>query len=501
MISFLKKHFEVLALLLLNILMKGWNLFEYPFYNEDEGTYVSQATALIYHGKLAFYTYWYDHAPFGWLIISIWQRFIRLFNLEFATYIDETRVLMVIISTYILWCLIQLLKKFEINQNIILVMSLLYVYSPIVIYYHRSIFLDNIMMSLVMSSLLLMIGTKQGWRLLLSGLVFGLAVLTKETAIFFFPYLLIVIFKNTTKENRNFILTLWLAIVGVTIFEYATFAIIKGEFLPSNFPIFANKDRVSMIDTLLFQNNRSDFFWDENSTFRTSLRTSWLRLDPILVFFGTASVFLNLFNKHSRQNFLGWMLGAGYIFYLLKWQALDFYIIPLLPIFIISISIFLQSNLKPKGVSFVTTFSVMIIIISTGFNLRRNQNIFYTSLTDSQREVINWAKINVDEDEFVVIDNYAFMDLNKPTGSIYDFQYHYFWKVEKDPEIRNGMLNNETKNISYVFMTGAMESELRELDFPFLNSYINEATLIKTIGDEYQVKIYSTNETIIAQNK
>ena len=40
--------------------------------NDDEGTYVAQAWAIIYQGSLAHYTYAYDHPPLGWILIALY---------------------------------------------------------------------------------------------------------------------------------------------------------------------------------------------------------------------------------------------------------------------------------------------------------------------------------------------------------------------------------------------------------------------------------------------
>ncbi len=44
-------------------------LYTGPIRFDDEGTYVSQALAVL-DGSLAPYTYWYDHPPLGWILLS-----------------------------------------------------------------------------------------------------------------------------------------------------------------------------------------------------------------------------------------------------------------------------------------------------------------------------------------------------------------------------------------------------------------------------------------------
>src|SRR5918993_5548436 len=41
-----------------------------PQRSDDEGTYVSQAWAVLHLNTLAHYTYWYDHPPLGWILMA-----------------------------------------------------------------------------------------------------------------------------------------------------------------------------------------------------------------------------------------------------------------------------------------------------------------------------------------------------------------------------------------------------------------------------------------------
>src|SRR5262249_52031998 len=53
-------------------LTHGYNLFNYPLYITDEGIYLQQAWSVLRESRLSPYTYFYDHAPAGWLVIAGW---------------------------------------------------------------------------------------------------------------------------------------------------------------------------------------------------------------------------------------------------------------------------------------------------------------------------------------------------------------------------------------------------------------------------------------------
>ena len=60
------------TVLLVAALFTGFNMFRFPNYEPDEGTYMGSAWALFEHGNLSYYTYTYDHPPFGWFQIGAW---------------------------------------------------------------------------------------------------------------------------------------------------------------------------------------------------------------------------------------------------------------------------------------------------------------------------------------------------------------------------------------------------------------------------------------------
>jgi len=90
---------ERLAFVLLLVavaLAHGVNMFGYPHYESDEGTYTAQAQAFVEHGKLAPYTYWYDHAPAGWMLLGLWAKLTGGF-FTFGFSVNSGRVLMLLL--------------------------------------------------------------------------------------------------------------------------------------------------------------------------------------------------------------------------------------------------------------------------------------------------------------------------------------------------------------------------------------------------------------------
>ncbi len=481
-----------------NILIKSWNLFKFPIYTEDEGTYVSQASALWELGQLSYYTYWYDHAPIGWILISIWQKFLSLTLLDFGNSLNNTRVFMILVSCYILWCLMQILTHFKVSNVVKYSAAIFYIFSPLIVYFQRIIFLDNLMIAFVMTAIVLLLDTSKTMRVIFSAIFLALAVLTKESAVFFVPFFLVYGVKKFYSSNKKMLLTLWATFFGFMVLQYPTFALLKGELLPKSIPLLGNPGQVSLIDAIFFQSNRSENFWSPDSALWYSLRTYWLQFDALLIIAGVVGMLWGLVSsiksEHKNHSYI-WVLGLSYIFYLLRWQAQEWYIIPLLPICIISCALLLDKLrvLIPKNLFY--TLLLVIFVVYVPINTYANRELYVKDITHSQIDAVQWARDNITTDGITVIDNYAFLELNDASKAIEYQKYHYFWKVEKDPEIREGLINNDHKNIDYVLMTPAMEDDFAQEEFPFLVSYISKARLVAVIGDIYPIKVYSLNGT------
>src|SRR5467141_4021454 len=95
-----KTHMDRLLVVLslaTGALSSGFNLFGYPLYVTDEGIYMQQAWSVLRLARLSPYTYFYDHAPAGWLAIA---GFAAVLPSQFQTFggaINTGRVLMLLV--------------------------------------------------------------------------------------------------------------------------------------------------------------------------------------------------------------------------------------------------------------------------------------------------------------------------------------------------------------------------------------------------------------------
>ena len=189
-LTLIKNNRETLFLVILLVISgiaHGYNMFGFPYFENDEGVYLSQAWSLLKEGQLAPYTYWYDHAPMGWIITSFWTSITGgLYTFGFS--LNTGRVFMLVIHLLSTVLVFKITRKASNSLLAAGIATLLFSLSPLGIYFHRRLLLDNIMIFLVLWAFYLIIKSKyRVHNYVLSAFIFGMAVLTKENAIFFIP--------------------------------------------------------------------------------------------------------------------------------------------------------------------------------------------------------------------------------------------------------------------------------------------------------------------------
>jgi hypothetical protein len=175
----------------------AWNLEGWPGrVDDDEGTYVAQAWAILYQHTLTHYSYWYDHPPLGWMQIAAFAWITDGFNrVASAVYVGRE----------FMWCLTlvgcvlvyALCRRLGMRQATSAVAVLLFGLSPLAQYFHRMVSLDNIETIWVLAALVAATSTRAGWGpALRTGLCTAFAVLSKETALIFIPVIVWVLWQH-----------------------------------------------------------------------------------------------------------------------------------------------------------------------------------------------------------------------------------------------------------------------------------------------------------------
>jgi hypothetical protein len=496
---------RVLVLLIIFVtFLNAWNMFNYPFFSNDETIYSAQGWAVYNLNQLSIYTYWYDHAPVGWMLIGLFYKITENFYQISDMAVSNGRVLTLIIGVIINILLAKLTFKFTNSKMAVYFCILFSNVSLIALSYHRLVVLDNIMMFWFLISVAIL--TLNPISLIVaftSALTLGLAILSKESAVIFIPAILYYLIQKTTKTNRGIILSLYGAILGSVLGMYIMLAVLKTELFPSS-------DKVSLIGTILFHSKRGNQLpiWDVNSEFLARVG-DWWNIDPSITVLYLLSVLTPVLAFYFRkkiniQNFIFiYLMQFVYFLFLIRGgTVLNIYIIPALSITPLLYVIVLQPLWKYFEVNkFRFKYGMFVIIafmLLTQFHLFKgdaffmNQNIYH-------RQSLKWIRENVDSKAVIAIDN-TWEDLNNPknvSGKVYP-NAELFFKFDFDVEIKEGLIKNDYRNIKYVVGTNPLYEEIKNGRAPILKKTLDNSKLIESYesGKNFVVdhsRYYSVN--------
>lgn len=495
------------VLLLLSGLFHGYNMFHFPYYENDEGVYMSQAWSILKEGKLSPYTYWYDHAPLGWIFIALWAMLSGGF-FTFGFSVNSGRVLMLIIHLLSIFFLFKITTSISKNVTAAIIAVLLFSLSPLGLYYERRVLLDNIMIFWFLLSLYIVLLKNISLRhVVLSAFAFGLATLSKENAIFFLPALLLFLYWRVHKSHRIFALGLWVIIVVSMVSSYFLFALLKGEFFPTGTFLGGANPHVSIIDsfhTQLGRGAKSSLTDFQHNLFWIRLR-EWIDNDAGIIYLGIFATLINLFlGIRNRLILIVALFSVSFWIFLLRGGVvLEFYIIPLLPILAMNTGIAIVTILGyfqniASGRIYKISLGVVFLLLCLWYIYKGgeifHQNLFTSDQTTPQIQAIDWMKTHTIPGSFVVIDNYGYVEMHDKTLTEGNYAYaEWYWKVEKDPEIRQ-LLHNNPDNITYIGQTKQMQSDIEISGLSFVGEALKHASVIKQFyKNNWGISIWATH--------
>jgi 4-amino-4-deoxy-L-arabinose transferase-like glycosyltransferase len=507
--------FLLTLLLTIKLLTFGYNIEHFPYFENDEAFYLSQAWSIIHRSDLGPYTYWYDHTPAGAIQLAVWLTIVGdIFKFDFSILPGRYFMLSLQLLNSVLIYLI--IKKVTNSRFFAFLALTLYILSPLTIYLGRRVLLDSIMTFwLILTTYLLVSYRNNLLPLLASAITLAICTLSKENGIIFFvPTYLYLIF-NTNQVHRRIVLLLWPIIFFSIISLYPLYALLRSELFPSDFFHHSTSTQhVSLIGTLQFHLGRDggSIFDPSNSHFWQHFHKIWFTNEPFTLLFGTIATLCNLFLLfRSRYSFLLSTFSLIMIAFLMRGGiVLDFYILPLLPLLILNISYFAwyiydsaSILLRHQKYSFITlTLPIAIVSIWT-FQFISNihsikdepLSLYRSDQTSLQLAAVNWIKQNIPTDKFIAMDNYAFLEMRfqKP---IYP-NAHWYIKIDNDPAISETILKNNYQNIDYVVYSPQIQTDLQsgEQNLTMLHQALQNSVLVRSFkADHHFIEIYQQNK-------
>jgi 4-amino-4-deoxy-L-arabinose transferase-like glycosyltransferase len=287
------------ALAALGATVVAWGLNLFPALLGDEGIYTSQAFSTL-HGELTPYTYTYDHPFAGWLQLAPLQGLVRLFAGNDELMVVSGRVVMVAYAFVSLLFVFHIARRLGIGRVYAGLAVLLLTLSPLYITESREVLLDNIALPWVLGAFYLALTpSRRQWLYGLSGMMFGVGVLSKETVVIVLPALAYVIWTRAYRPIRSMSIASFVTLGTMVVLSYPLFALLRNELLPGprHVSLWSNG-----IMYQLASRKGSGFVFQPGSA-RAGLVHQWLALDTVILAVGFGSAVACLFI--ARVRFIG----------------------------------------------------------------------------------------------------------------------------------------------------------------------------------------------------
>ena len=496
----------VLFVVVLVGLTHGVNMFHYPYLEADEGTYFSQAWTVLHEWRLSPYTYFYDHAPLGWIQMALWQ--LVTGNLRVGGALDSGRVFMLVLQLASSLLVYGIGRRLAGRHWVALLAVCAFALSTYGIHYHRRILLDNVATFWILLSLYALVrhgGLKLVW---LSALSMGIAVLSKEIAIALVVPFVVLVARQSPRESRGFAVVGWSAITVGVISIYPLMALLKGEFFPAGSPLGGAGRHVSLVCSMAWQSSRSKDggLLDGASQFWTAT-SGWAHQEPLLVFGGTACALLavTLFRRHIVLSMLGWMVICLSLFMGRGGVVLDFYLVPALPLLALTLALVVQQGVTdlrratPRRFAKTTSrvaigaaLAACVAMAVLAYN-RSDEDMWTARPIDGQTQAMNWIDDNLPRDSRMLIDMSMWMDLQVPSSGAGFTNAHYYWRVGQDPELRRVAFKDTWRTADYVIATPQLISDTKLNRFPIVAEALQNSTTIKRFDSGWPVEVRRVN--------
>jgi 4-amino-4-deoxy-L-arabinose transferase-like glycosyltransferase len=473
------------------LITHGYHLFDYPLYSTDEGIYIERAWAIVREDRLSPQTYYYDHAPGGWIFIALWEFILPRHFETFGNPVNSGRVLMLLLHVASTFFLFEIARKFTRGRLIAPVIATFFFnFSILAVYYQRMVLLDNIMVFWVLLSIYLLLRRESHlFTGVWSGLAFGISVVTKENAIFFAPTIFYLISRQTRgRPNHRFAKTAWAFSATAPILVYFLLATLKGELLPphDDFNLaHTPQGHVSLLYEMWYQihRNQGTLFSHGEEGFLYSM---WLPKDPFLLEAGTAAMAICIFMGWSERRLNPAFLVAGSLafeiaFYLARGSViLDFYVIPLIPTYALCIALVadrvaerIPARSRRLAVPVVAGFAAALLFVpsgllpSGGYLLKHGTHgqlqladPYNVPLTFMQNDEIAWVRQHIPPSDHIITDEDIWTDLHDIRPYYPYAQSH--WNAASDPTVRKMFGNGNWQDIQYIVLSNGMRQAMIE---------------------------------------
>ncbi len=485
-----RAEIAVVALLFAVAVAHGYNMLHYPYVEDDEGTYLSQAWAVFHLGKLAPSTYIYDHPPLGWIQIAVWQ--LLTSAAHFGSSVTSGRMLMLLFQLGTVMMVFAIGHRTSGKLWVGLLAAALASLLPFGMQYQRRILLDNVCTFWLVASILALSGRLTLRRVWFSAIALSIAILSKEIAVAALPAIALLVARRSSPENRMFALAGWLALTLSICSTYLLMALLKGEMFPAGTALGGSHPHVSLLCTVMWQAGRASDggILQSTSSFWTAFN-GWVRAEPLLVIGGLVSVayLLTARRRHTFASTLGVVVICMFLFLGRGGVVQTFYLVPLLPLLALCVAFTLDGIVRSvrTWTAFPRTAAAIVgaiglagVGVGAGVAYAHSGTALWSAdPIKGQDQALSWVEQNLPRNTRLVIDNYMWVNLHEGSrGSTFPHAL-YYWDVGYDPRIRRQIFGDSWRNVDYVITTPQVIHDLRAQTFPVVSLAVQHSVLVK----------------------
>ena len=475
----------------------GWNLQGWPGrVDDDEGTYVAEAWAMLYQHHLSHYTYWYDHPPLGWAQIALFGWLTDSFHRVSSA---------VMLGREFMWCLtlagcvllFVCCRRLGLRRVTACVAVTLFVVSPLAVWYHRMVSLDNLGTVWLLAALAIAASRRHSlgaafW----SATALAIGILSKETVVILAPAVVCVLWQHTRRRTRRWNLGIFGVTLGLLLAGYPLFAALRGELLPG-------QGHVSLLWSLWWQflgrtGSGSPLTGGSTSHWLLDL---WLQLDPWLLGAGIALAVPALLVRRLWPVSLGLLIQVlvpmkgGYLPY--------FYVTSVLPFAAVLVAGAGEALWFPGEALWFSGGTRWLrftgrrarwagrgAVAACAFAFAAGVAPQWWGELSAQARVqgdagsmaaTRWVEGNLPRSALVVVDDYIWPDLKT-----HGMNPLWMWKVGGDPQVSQVDLPDGWRSIRYVVVTYQTASMLNQM--PVLAAAVSHSVVAAAFDDGVTVR-------------
>lgn len=476
-------------------------LYDGPIRFEDEGTYVSQALAVL-DGRLAPYTYWYDHPPFGWILLAGWMGGPgALF--PGPNPIATGRQAMVLVAFLTTIAVVVLVRRLGGGRVTAAAAGLAFGLSPLAIEFHRMVMLDNIaVLFLMVSWVSAATRTRSAASAAFSGMSLAFAVLSKETLLLAAPFVIWMAWRSYAGPTRKICIAALLLPFSMICSLYPIFALLRRELLPG-------ESHVSLLGGVMFQlvsRDPSGSVFDRTSD-AYAVASGWFASDWYLLALGALFLLPAIISPKSRP-FAAAALFNGLVVFRPGYLPVP-YVVVLIPLAavvaplgaeqLLKRALSLWRNTSPKRlgrrlastVTATVTLATLIaafVLMAQGWTARDAVYLQH-DFDQPYRLSTGWLLANTRQSEILVVDNVTWTDMVNGGHRAQDNTVWYT-KLNADPEV--DVRIDSWRSIDWIVMTETMRNSTLA---PAISEALEHSDMVAGWGaGSHRIEVYRVIE-------